>query len=105
MPYLPPAALCAVAAAFALSSCQGKAPADQAEAQVDPAIAAAVAETRAGPAFAITPVADPTVPAAPPSTLGVPTQEGFRSTFKIADPTPAPPAPSAGEPAAEAGED
>jgi hypothetical protein len=112
MPYLPPAALCAVATALALAGCQGKTPDAQAETAIDPAIAAAVAQTRAGPAFAITPVADASGPAAPKSTLGEPTTtKGFNHTFNIvpaasapaAAPAPAP-APAGGDATDTAGE-
>ena len=97
---IPPAALCAVAGALALAGCQGKAPADQAEAVVDPTIAAAVSQTTAAPAFAAPPAPGVTTVATPPSTLGEPTAEGLRSTFKI---VPAAPAPGGAEATVEAG--
>ena len=101
---IPPAALCAVAGALALAACQGKAPAAQAEA--DPAIAAALKQSQAAPAFAASAASDATALAsAPPSTLGEPVGKGFNHSFNIV-PAADPAAPATGgEATAEAGED
>jgi len=101
MPHLPPAALCAVAAALALAACQGKAPAAQADAVANPTVVLAVSQAQ-GPAFAAPAGPDATaLPGGPPSTLGEPTGKGFNHTFNI---VPAAPAAS-GEATTEAGED
>ncbi|HEY0650475.1 hypothetical protein [Phenylobacterium sp.] len=106
MPYLPPAALCAVAAALALAACQGKAPAAQADAIANPTVALAVSQNN-GPAFAAPADPDAAAAVAPPSTLGeLTTTKGFNHTFNIVPASaPAPSAPAAGGPTADAGED